>query len=418
MSFMENYKTSYTGARFQLQIYALQANTSITVKVSSLNFVKLHKLGAGEAVTVTLPDGVEIGGTETSSKTVQIESSADVTVSAFNYKPYTADTSVIYPMSEWGTEYYIFTPSDTPLGTFKEFSISNGKEKNRVEVVPSDLLFYQEGMYIAGSQLVVDLLPYQSIQIQSTSELTGTRVSSKLPVAVFTGHTCTWEFSKCSHVFEQLLPVSSWGSSFIVPPLSFQKGQDTVIIQASQATRVTVRKGSKVDVVSLEQGKAKEFYIQQPDAMTIQADHGVQVLLLFNGVMPVMGQIYDPFLMTVLPSQHFCSSYFLEGQDGFENKALLVVKTNELATLRIDGKPMPNTVQWTSISASEFSWAEMGYPDNRHTMTLGSPFALYSVGVSYMNGYGSPALCGQAGKLRKDCCIRSEEGACLSQYTC
>ena len=135
--------------------------------------------------------------------------------------------------------------------------------------------------------------------------------------------------------------------------------------------------------------------------MTIQADHGVQVMLLFNGVM-LNGHIYDPFLMTVLPSQHFCSSYFLEGQDGFENKALLVVKTNELATLRFDGKPLPNTVQWTSISASEFSWAEIaypqGYPDNRHTMTLGSPFALYSMGVSYMNGYGSPALCRQAGK--------------------
>ena len=90
--------------------------------------------------------------------------------------------------------------------------------------------------------------------------------------------------------------------------------------------------------------------------------------------------------------------------------------------LRFDGKPLPNTVQWTSISASEFSWAEMaypqGYPDNRHTMTLGSPFALYSMGVSYMNGYGSPALCRQAGKWRKDCCIRSvsiEEGASLSQ---
>ena len=41
--------------------------------------------------------------------------------------------------------------------------------------------------------------------------------------------------------------------------------------------------------------------------------------------------IYDPFLIA-LPSQHFCSSYFLEGQESFENKALLVVQTNELAT--------------------------------------------------------------------------------------
>lgn len=46
-------------------------------------------------------------------------------VAAFNYKLYTADTSVIYPVSEWGTDYYIFTPSATPLGTFKEFSISS-----------------------------------------------------------------------------------------------------------------------------------------------------------------------------------------------------------------------------------------------------------------------------------------------------
>ncbi|XP_078143106.1 IgGFc-binding protein isoform X1 [Centroberyx gerrardi] len=398
VSFMQNYLPRYDTPRFQLYITALQTDAKVTVKVPPLNFKQERTVKAGEGVTISIPIGVEMYGSQKSSNTVRIEASADVTVSYLSYKLFTADTSVVYPVTEWGTEYFIFTPAHSSFGTSKEFSVTNGKEKNKVEVFPSGYIAFQGRVYASGNRLVIDLQPYESVQLQSNCDLSGSRVASQHPVAVFTGHTCTLHFSKCNHVVEQLLPVSSWGSNFIVPPLSFQRKYDSVYIQASQPTRVTVQKGKRKDILNLKRGQSKDIRIHHPEALSIQADHGIQVLLLFT--------LY-PFLMTILPTNRFCSSYSLEAQKGFKNQALIVAKNSALAELRIDGVTLPRTVQWRKVAGTDFSWAEMSYkpsPNSRHTVSSsGSRFAVYSIGVSQMNGYGAPAQCIQPGGGSQSC---------------
>ncbi|XP_035492191.1 IgGFc-binding protein [Scophthalmus maximus] len=408
LSVMQNYAPHYDTPRIQLFITAVQANAKVTVEVPPLNFKQEKTLNAGEGVTITLPNNVEMYGSVKSSNTVRIEASADVTVTSFNYKLYTADTSVVYPTTDWGTEYFIFTPAISPYGTFKEFSVTNGKQSNKVEIFPKGPIRFQGRVYKSGSRLVIDLQPYESVQLQSRSELSGTRVASLHPVAVFTGHTCTWRFSKCNHVYEQLLPVSGWGSSFIVPPLTFQKRFDSVYIQASQPTRINVQYGNREEVVTLTRGQMKEIRYHNPETLSLQADHGIQVLMLFNGIRFGWLQFYDPFLMTILSTDHFCNSYSLTAMEGFENQALVVAKTSAMAELRLDGMNLPRNVEWKKFAGTDFSWAEISYkpsPGNsRHTVSSsGSRFALYSIGVSQMNGYGAPAQCIQPGSGSLSC---------------
>lgn len=400
---MQNYAPNYDNPRFQLYITAVQANTKVTVQVPPLNFKQEKTLNVREGFTVSLPTGVEMYGSQKSPNTVRIEASADVTVTSFSYKLYTADTSMVFPTTDWGTEYFIFTPAGTPFASFKEFAVTNGKESNKIEIFPQGSITFQDRVYQRGSQIVIDLQPYESVQLQSVDELSGTRVASQRPVAVFTGHTCTWQFSKCNHVYEQLLPVSSWGSSFIVPPLSLQKKYDSVYIQASQPTRVTVQYGNRGEVLTLSRGQTTEVRYHSPEILSIQADHGIQVLLFFNGVTQGWLQYYDPFLMTILPTDRFCSSFSFEALEGFENQALLVAQSGATTELRIDGANLPN-VQWQKIVGTDFSWAEMPYkftPGNsRHSVSSsGSRFAVYSIGVSQMNGYGAPAQCINPGKV-------------------
>lgn len=401
---MQNYAAHYDTPRFQLYISAIQANAKVTVRVPPLNFKKETTVKNGETVTISLPITVEMYGSKKSPNTVRIDASADVTVTSFNFKLYTADTSVVYPITEWGKEYYIFTPSGTPYGSFKEFSVTNGKEKNIIEICPRGPIKFQGRVYFKESPLVIELQPYESVQLQSTYELSGTRVASQHPVAVFTGHTCTWRFSKCNHVYEQLLPVSKWGSNFIVPPLSYQRRYDSVYLQASQPTQVTVQYGNRKDILKLIRGQITEIKLRNPNTLSIQANHGIQVLMLFNGV-KTWRTIYDPFLMTILPTDRFCSSYSMEAQDGFTNQALIVAKTSVTAELRIDGAKLPRDVQWKTVTGTDFSWAMMSsYKKNsgstRKTISSsGSGFGLYSIGISYMNGYGAPGQCIQPGKV-------------------
>ncbi|XP_069552328.1 IgGFc-binding protein isoform X1 [Brachyistius frenatus] len=404
---MQNYARHSNHPRFQLHISAVQANAKVTVKVPPLNFMQVKTLNAGEGVTICLPTSVEMYDSKKYSNTVRIEASADVTVTSFNSKPFTADTSVVYPTTEWGTEYFIFTPVGSPKNSFKEFAVTNGKDGNKVEIFPKGTITFMGHVYKGNSKIVIDLKPYESVQLQSTDDLSGTQVSSRHPVAVFTGHTCTWLFSKCNHVYEQLLPVSSWGSSFIIPPLSFQKKYDSVYIQASKPTQVNVQQGKNKYIWSLTRGQMKEIRYRNPETLSIQADHGIQVLMLFNGLQ-LSQLLYDPFLMTIMSTDRFCSSYALKALKKFENKALIVAQTSAVAALRIDGANLPHDVQWKKIAESDFSWAEMSYKQtpgsNRRTVSSpGFPFALYSIGVSRGNGYGAPGQCIQSGKGTLSC---------------
>uniref|UniRef100_A0A3B3ZMR6 VWFD domain-containing protein n=1 Tax=Periophthalmus magnuspinnatus TaxID=409849 RepID=A0A3B3ZMR6_9GOBI len=384
LSFMQNYQPNYDTPSFQLHITAVQTDTKVTVDVPSLNFREERDLTAGKGVTIPLPNKVELYGTGRSSNTVRIEASALITVTSSNNKLYTTDTSVILPINEWGTEYFIFTPDGSPYNTFKEFAVTNGNEPNSVEISPTGPLRYQGRTYMSGSRLQLDLQPFESVQLQSRAVLSGTQIVSKKPVAVFSGHSCTWRFSKCNHVYEQLLPVSKWGANFIIPPLSFQKKFDSVFIQASQSTRITVQTDKGKEVFSLSKGETKEITYHDPTTLAIEADHAVQVLLLFNGVTLGRNQFYDPFLTNIVPTNRFCSSYALQGLSGFDNQALIVAKTNQMLDIKVDGS-VPKDVQWRKIEGTDYSWAKISYNPTRDgasptVLSSSLSFGLYSIG--------------------------------------
>ncbi|XP_066575341.1 IgGFc-binding protein [Amia ocellicauda] len=394
--FMQNYYQNYAEPRLQIQVSAFSPDTKVKVSVSGLSIVQEKTLGAGQVAFFQMPKDVELYGSQLSFNTILIEASKEVTVVSLNYKYLTADTSVVYPVTEWGTEYYVFTPRISPFGTFKELSVTNYREANTVDVYLKAAVEFQGQEYPPGSKLTIQLSPFQSVQLQSWNDLSGSRVVSRLPVAVSSGHTCTWRFTRCNHVYEQLMPVSHWGKNFIVPPLSFQNRYDNVFIIASQPTSFTMRVGNAEQVVQISQGEVYEFPIRAPNPMSIRSNQGIQVLFQANGAYFRDGTMFDPFLMTIVPTDQFCTSYTLDGQTDFNNVAIFLVHTGDLQGLRFDNNPVPRNIQWSAIVGTEYSWAEVAYTAGagHHTASHPkSPFGLYSVGTSMMNGYGAPAPC-------------------------
>ncbi|XP_028298039.1 IgGFc-binding protein-like [Gouania willdenowi] len=122
VSFMQNYAPNYDSPKFRLYITAAQADAKVSVQAPSLKFKQEIKLKAGKGTAINIPTKIEMYGSKKSPYTVIVEASADVAVTSFSSKTYTTDTSLIYPTTEWGTEYIIFTPEGSPRGTFKEFS--------------------------------------------------------------------------------------------------------------------------------------------------------------------------------------------------------------------------------------------------------------------------------------------------------
>ncbi|KAG7278197.1 hypothetical protein CRUP_002159 [Coryphaenoides rupestris] len=325
-AFMQNLNGDSDG-RFTIEVSAaLSAQGSTKVKVSAVGQVFEKDVDPGKGVSFRLPVSVEMQGSGRFDKTVVVEASQDVNVLSFNYKQDTADTSVVYPLQEWGTEYYIFTPPSYYWGTYKEFSITNHKEHNLAEVRLRAGVVFQGNYYPAGSKISITLKPFESVQIQSEADLSGTKVVSKLPVAVSSGHSCAQKYTGCNHVYEQLLPTRSWGKEFIIAPLPFHDSpnkHDSVYLQAFQSTKVSMNIAGNVQGFSLYAGQTIELFSQWPNSIYLTSNKGIQVLFEFNGGPTDVKQYFDPFLMSILPTSHFSKSYSLEGQQDFTNSVIL-----------------------------------------------------------------------------------------------
>ncbi|KAK2830492.1 hypothetical protein Q5P01_018423 [Channa striata] len=377
-SFMQNLGNDGRDTRFLVEVTALPSSKGSTkVKVTAMGGIYEKDISPGKTVSFKLPDSVEMTSSTKSRQTVLIEASQDITVMSLSYKPYTADTSVVYPVEEWGTEYLIFTPSSSGRDTFKEFSITNHKEPNTVEIFLQGSVRFQEKYYRRGSKMTMTLQPFETVQIQSKDNLSGTKVVSRLPVAVSSGHSCAQKYTSCNHIYEQLLPVHSWGKEFVIAPLPyhsiFTSLHDSIFVQASQPTKITMNVNGKVQTYPMFAGQTLELYSHWPHAMYLTSDKGIQVLFEFNGGSADILEYFDPFLMTILPTKHFSTSYTVQGQSNFYNSVIVVARNEDVDGIKIDPKPQSANFAWQRLEGTNFSWAEMYYDTGRNFFRYHTP---------------------------------------------
>lgn len=389
---MQNYGESER-ADCKLFITGYHASTTVIVTVNKGTFRKVTPVGEGQTVTVQIPASVEMFGSQTFDSTILIQADKNISVLSVNSKPYSIDTTVVYPIEKLGTVYYIVTPSGKNSGK-KEFAVIAGQAPTTVDIYLKGAVMFKRWMYAAGSKLTVALAPYQALQLQSSADLSGTKIESREDVAVLTGHSCVDQNTNCDHAVEQLLPVSSWGSTYIIPPLSFQAKFDIAYIVASQNTRIDYQSGPTRTSRNILAGQVVEFQIQVSHPLYISASAGIQVLLFFTGAKKEKST-YDPFLINIPPVTNYCQSYHIDGMKEFENHVLIIVKSSESSGITSDQRAI-GKVQWKQIPGTEYSWGEYSFGRGISAHSIqhpSSPFGLLSFGGDNYRGYGSSGVC-------------------------
>ncbi|XP_061117702.1 IgGFc-binding protein-like [Conger conger] len=372
----------------QLYITSYLSDTNVLVTVNNSSFKKELTMQGGKSETVEVPSDTELRGTGKYSKTVMIQSNKFITIVSSNQKKNSVDTSLVYPVTELGQEYYIFTPSAT--GYPKELAVFALQGSTSVTVELKCAVTFEDITYKPNEKLTTQISASEVLYLESNEDCTGSRVVSRKPVGVLSGHACAGKESRCQHTFEQLLPVENWGTSFIVSPLEFQSLQDSVFVFASQSTRFTYQFGPKSQISVLKAGQWKEIPIGRNPPLVISSDQPIQVLFYCNGGDLSDGSEFDPFIMNIVPTEKFCESYTLEG---FTNYALIIAKTKDIKEVQFDDKHP--SFNWQQVHQTEYSWAHYTYENGHHTLKSPSaPIGVYSVGTVDQNSYGTPAACG------------------------
>ncbi|CAH2318254.1 c-binding -like [Pelobates cultripes] len=425
-AFMQNYQTTYSVANFQLIITGYSASTTVTITMNS--FKKVVNVEERSTVTVQIPANAELPGTSKTNNVVYIQANKDISVLTLNDKYQSSDTSVIFPVSDLGTDYYIVTPLGGPPDAFKEFAVISAGTRTNVDIFLKGSVTYDRKVYPAGSKLTVTLEAYSVLQLLGSDDLSGSRVVSQKPVAVLSGHTCTWQNTKCNHVYEHLLPVPSWGTTFIVPPVYFQTKSDIAVVIASKVTKIDYQIASEKFSTNLAEGQVIRLDIPPKTPLYITASAGIQVTYYLTGWQDRTGIQYDPTLISIPSVDNYCSSYYIFGQQDFDNYGTVVAKTADVAKLTANKVSLPD-LTWTNIPGTEYSWTT-----KKLARTFGflfmenpsSPFLLLSYGITKLNTYGSPAICIDASsgpscstvkcRAKEKCKMDNGKPVCIPEY--
>ncbi|XP_064862691.1 uncharacterized protein LOC135563627 [Oncorhynchus nerka] len=176
-AFMPNYLLSFQDDQsLKLAITTQDYPAIVQIQVNAIGFSTSVKIEKQNTKWIGIPGTAEIGGPGASTKTVQVTSNSDISVVAFNYKFSTGDSSVVFPTDQLGTDYVAFTPVGGPSNMHKLMSIINGKEPNKITIIPaSNINLSGVDSWKQRQAVIVTVDPYQVYLYQSYTTFTGTR---------------------------------------------------------------------------------------------------------------------------------------------------------------------------------------------------------------------------------------------------
>lgn len=397
-TFLQNYQVGYSKGNLQLFISSLSENIATVSIVSHVDKnMQTVTVRPRESVTVNISAEAEMSGTDIFQSAVEVNSDQTITVQALNAKPSSGDLTLLQPLSALGTEYFVVTPIDISSRNVREFAVLAGSEGAEVSVTLKGAVTFKGKSYSAGDVLKVTLNSYESVQLQSRVDLSGSKVTANNPIVVFSGHSCAQKHTKCDFVMEQLLPTSAWGTHYVVPPLSSQSDYDLVYVVASQTTKLTYNQGGDTGSRELQMGDVVELQVKPSQPLALSADVGIQVVLFGTGAQR-KGMTYDPYLVLIPDVDAYCPSYVIRSIPNSEDVALVMVKTSDTGGLTMDGHTLGATLTWQTVPGSEFSYAEvdLSSAEPLHTAEATTNFGLLVFGLAQAAGYATAATCSQS----------------------
>lgn len=317
------------------------------------------------------------------NRAVRVTSNNPIAVYMANQRVASTDASIVLPVTALGDEYVVtaYTPFASTQPT--QVAIIGVENGTSIQIIPSAALIGSVG---AGVPLNITLNAGQVYVIQSTGDLTGTRIKATNAnqcnnFAVFAGNKCAMvptTCSYCDHLIEQMIPLKAWGQTFITTPLLTRNGDQFRIVASENGTQVQI---DNLTPVNLNAGQYYEVYLQQ--ASYITSNKPISVAQYSRGT-TCDGASSDPFMIILSPiEQTLQHIVFFSFQAGNVTTLAtnIVTKTANTSLVTLDGAAITG---WNTVPFNP------AYSFARRTVTQGSHVLHSDSGiVAIVYGYGN-----------------------------
>ena len=315
----------------------------VLVKVETLRGFNYTGVVTNNAtLIIDIPISFEVTSSIERDKGIRISAGlSTVSVYGLNYRRSTSDAFMALPCEHIAVEnyeYYGVTYSDG-------YVLIVGCEDNTVFQIGSD---------------VIRLNKMETYLWVGTNDITGTKIISNRPIAVFSGHQCTdvpLGIGACDHLIEQVPPTAIWGSNFLSASLSGRSSGDIYRMIASEnSTNVVVNCNtfSQLQTHHLAlAGSWQEFNTSDGTFCSISSDKPL-LLMQFSLGFFADGVTGDPFMMMIIPVEQFGSHYIFNAFSEFPTNYITIYVAPDgyhPESIVVDNTDLQNAV-WNTVYCS------------------------------------------------------------------
>lgn len=339
----------------------------------------------GIVTQLSIPAGVALS-TSTENKGIQITANDPIAVYGLNYQGATTDAYMALPTNALGMDYRVLTYKTTIGNDGSCFSIVSTHDG-------TSLTIFNHQTNITTN---INLNKGQTYHVEAplaNNDLTGSRIQSDYPVAVFGSVDGVNIPSNCTfadHIVEQMFPYYSWGKNFATVPLAGREPSTDIfrITSADDGNDITVN-GTLITTINT--GEYYEMDLGGYNA--ISASKPALLAQYAKGTNCVGIQSGDPFMMLIVPREQFLTNYTIVNVTNFNSHWVNVVAPDyALGTIYQDGTLIPSAV-FTQIGTTNFYGAQRSVAVGSHTFTSTFPFGVFVYGWNSVNSYGYPGGC-------------------------
>ncbi|KAK3100158.1 hypothetical protein FSP39_015521, partial [Pinctada imbricata] len=392
LAFMENY---HVDASLELYL-TTSVYHDVKVDVSSPKYPSTSlplsiTLQPGVMKRVQFDSSFAMSGTRHDSKAILVRSEDEIIAYGSNKSPASTDAFLSLPTDILSNEYYVATYDYN--GAFpNEVLIIGNQNFTIVEITLSDAIgsgsvMWQGVAYNRGETFQLYLDRFDTIQIQSQGDMTGSYLKSNNPIGVMSGVKCAnIGPGACDHIVEMMMPVSTWGKTFATVPIPNRTVGDVFrLISSEDSTTITISGGYNYASSITKAGDFVELIIPSTSYCYIQANKALMVVQYVRGQSGT--DLGDPSMLLVQPLGGYSSSFsfttLTKSTGSFQNYFAFLVRKKFKDGLRLDGNQV--ITEFHEIAGSDYVGGYISITEGAHSIRHVSPIALFA---GYLYGKG------------------------------
>ncbi|XP_056010931.1 IgGFc-binding protein-like [Ostrea edulis] len=387
------------------------SNTPVHVHVTSPGTSNPHVnqsfvVSRGIVHQLTVSPDFRLNHTEMSHKAIEITANKDIVVYGVNREVHSDDGYLALPTDVLGSEYY--TISYAPSYHYCVFAVIATENNTHVAIkLPSHRnvsVSYRHHTYHRNQWINVTMNRYDTFQISSVGDLTGSHVISDYPVGVISGNKKTIvgnTGNSRDHLTEMLLPIRAWGKNFVTVPIPERNVGDIFRFVASQDN-------TEVNITGKINGTlfSEHFIIRHAGShaqkmySSFLYSHVVAskpIALYEFSVTQNRHENSDPSLITVPPIEQYATDYtfttpkYSLGQ--YQNYFMFVTDAKHKGGLLLDGHRLPHEQKYVHIPGTHLVGGYISIAEGTHTVSHSNPSTTIGAilfGKANRESYGFP----------------------------